>query len=301
LEEAGGVVDSAVGVVVDVEEVEEGDSAVEAALEEKVLEEEEAMAAGAPALLLPPGVLHKMVQEAAAAGPDGAAAAPSSNEEAEAAPEVAAPVASEGGWGMPPANSPANPRPPLGPSGAADTGRSWGVPGVTAVEQPVGRWLDKSGRGNHLIQPTSASRPTYSKRYNVLLATATLATQSVTVAAGSYTLSFAGAGSITLSGTGSGTFSAGTHTITTTAGSLTLTVSGAVTTADFRRTIHTQMGMPAYQRVTTATDYDETGFLPRLRFDGADDSLYSAASVNFSASDEMTVLAGLTRRISELG
>jgi len=149
--------------------------------------------------------------------------------------------------------------------------------------------------GNHLIQPTSASRPTYSKRYNLLLATATLATQSVTVAAGSYTLSFAGAGSITLSGTGSGTFSAGTHTITTTAGSLTLTVSGAVTSADLRRTIHTQMGMPAYQRVTTATDYDETGFLPRLRFDGADDSMYSAASINFSATDEMTVIVGQTR------
>jgi hypothetical protein len=55
------------------------------------------------------------------------------------------------------------------------------------------------------------------------------------------------------------------------------------------------MGMPAYQRVTTATDYDETGFLPRLRFDGADDSMYSAASVDFSASDEMTVLAGVAK------
>lgn len=64
---------------------------------------------------------------------------------------------------------------------------------------------------------------------------------------------------------------------------------------DLRRTIHTQMGMPAYQRVTTATDYDQSGFLPRLAFNGASSGMYSAASVDFSASDEMTVLAGLTK------
>lgn len=32
---------------------------------------------------------------------------------------------------------------------------------VTAVGQPVGKWLDKSGNGNHASQPVSASRPTY--------------------------------------------------------------------------------------------------------------------------------------------
>lgn len=32
---------------------------------------------------------------------------------------------------------------------------------VTAAGQPVGRMLDKSGRGNHAIQATSAARPTY--------------------------------------------------------------------------------------------------------------------------------------------
>ena len=31
---------------------------------------------------------------------------------------------------------------------------------VTAVEQPVGKMLDKSGRGNHATQTTTASRPT---------------------------------------------------------------------------------------------------------------------------------------------
>ncbi len=39
---------------------------------------------------------------------------------------------------------------------------------VTAVEQPVGRILDKSGGGNHAIQPTATSRPTLSSRYNLL-------------------------------------------------------------------------------------------------------------------------------------
>lgn len=39
---------------------------------------------------------------------------------------------------------------------------------VTAVEQPVGRILDKSGRGNHATQATSGSRPVLSARYNLL-------------------------------------------------------------------------------------------------------------------------------------
>lgn len=36
---------------------------------------------------------------------------------------------------------------------------SAGTVPVTAVEQPVGRILDKSGRGNHAIQPTTTKRP----------------------------------------------------------------------------------------------------------------------------------------------
>lgn len=42
---------------------------------------------------------------------------------------------------------------------------------VTAVEQPVGRILDKSGRGNHATQSTSGSRPVLSARYNRLTKT----------------------------------------------------------------------------------------------------------------------------------
>jgi len=48
---------------------------------------------------------------------------------------------------------------------------SAGTTPVTAVEQPVGRILDKSGGGNHAIQPTATSRPTLSSRYNLLTKT----------------------------------------------------------------------------------------------------------------------------------
>lgn len=43
-----------------------------------------------------------------------------------------------------------------------------GTTPVTAVEQPVGLMLDKSGRGNHAYQPTATSRPVLSARYNLL-------------------------------------------------------------------------------------------------------------------------------------
>lgn len=43
-----------------------------------------------------------------------------------------------------------------------------GTTPVTGVEQPVGRILDKSGRGNHATQTTTASRPVLSARVNLL-------------------------------------------------------------------------------------------------------------------------------------
>ena len=45
---------------------------------------------------------------------------------------------------------------------------STGTTPVTAVEQPVGRILDKSGNANHATQAVNASRPTYRARYNLL-------------------------------------------------------------------------------------------------------------------------------------
>ncbi len=46
-----------------------------------------------------------------------------------------------------------------------------GTTPVTAVEQPVGKILDKSGKGNHATQSVTASRPVLSARYNLLTQT----------------------------------------------------------------------------------------------------------------------------------
>ena len=159
---------------------------------------------------------------------------------------------------------------------------SAGTTPVTAVEQPVGLILDKSGRGNHASQTSTSpdKRPVWSARYNLYLATDTLSTQNVTTVATSYRLRFTGAGTITLSGTATGTYSAGTHTITCTAGTLTSTVSGTVTDADLR-VANESSALPPYQRVVTATDYDTTGFPAFLRFDGTNDALVTN-SIDFS-------------------
>jgi hypothetical protein len=57
------------------------------------------------------------------------------------------------------------------------------------------------------------------------------------------------------------------------------------------------VGLPVYQRVGAATDYATTGFPPYLAFDGTDDSL-STGSINFTATDKMSVFAGL-RKLSD--
>jgi hypothetical protein len=57
------------------------------------------------------------------------------------------------------------------------------------------------------------------------------------------------------------------------------------------------VGIPAYQRVAAATDYDTSGFPLYLRFDGTDDSL-STASIDFSATDKMSVFSGV-RKLSD--
>ena len=49
---------------------------------------------------------------------------------------------------------------------------------------------------------------------------------------------------------------------------------------------------PTYQRVAAATDYNSSGFLPYLAFDGVDDSMLTN-SVDFTATDKMTVWQGL--------
>ena len=57
------------------------------------------------------------------------------------------------------------------------------------------------------------------------------------------------------------------------------------------------VGLPAYQRVTTATDYDTTGFPLFLRFDGTDDFLVSA-TISPGSVDKAQVFAGV-RKLSD--
>jgi hypothetical protein len=146
------------------------------------------------------------------------------------------------------------------------------MPGTGQVDPPVGLMLDKSGGGYHASQNTTTARPTLSGRYNLLTATETLATQSVTTEATDYTLSFSGEGTVTLSGTATGTYSAGTHTITCTKGTLTCTVDGSVTEADLR-VKRDGSSLPAYQAVVDADNYDTEGFPLFLKRDKVDDDL----------------------------
>jgi hypothetical protein len=78
---------------------------------------------------------------------------------------------------------------------------------------------------------------------------------------------------------------------------------GADATADILmwhpdvRVTNDGVGIPAYQRINAATDYDTSGFPLYLRFDGTDDSL-ATASVDFSATNKMSVFAGV-RKLSD--
>ena len=57
------------------------------------------------------------------------------------------------------------------------------------------------------------------------------------------------------------------------------------------------VGLPSYQRVTTSTDYDTTGFPLYLKFDGTDDFLVSG-TINPGSVDKAQVFAGV-RKLSD--
>ena len=157
-----------------------------------------------------------------------------------------------------------------------------GTTPVTAAGQSVGYRRDKSGRGNHQVAVSDAKRGIYgwmpkTGRRNLLNATNTLSTQSVTVTAVAHTLAFTGTGTVTLSGVstagplvGTGASNRVSLTFTPTAGSLTLTVSGSVTLAQL------ELGSTAtaYQRVVSQYDITEAG-VPTCYYvqaDGVDDA-----------------------------
>ena len=173
--------------------------------------------------------------------------------------------------------------------GTATAGASFSVDNISI----------KQIAGNHAFQSdaTPGKRPLLSARVNLLLATATLSTQSVTTVATNYALAFTGAGTVTLSGTATGTLSAGSNTFTATAGTLTLTVSGSVTLADLRPTNSGAL-LPPYQRVNTATDYDTVGFPLYLKCNGSSSAM-STNSINFTVTDKMTVVTGV-RKLSDV-
>ena len=158
--------------------------------------------------------------------------------------------------------------------------------------------------GNHATQSTAGSRPMYGiepkgGRRNLLLATDTLATQSLTVTAAAHTLAFTGTGTVTLSGAstagplvGTGAGNRVSLTFTPTAASLTLTVSGSVTLAQL------ELGSSAtnYQKVVTAFDVTEAGVntCHYCQYDGSDDGMVTN-SIDFTATDKMSVFAGVRR------
>lgn len=164
--------------------------------------------------------------------------------------------------------------------------------------------------GNHAIQPTSGARPIRGRvpkrgRVNELVSTTTMATQNVTVTNAQRTLSFTGTGTVTLSGTstagplvGTGVNDRVSLTFTPTAGTLTLTVTGSVTLAQL------QLGaaFDNYQAVNDSLGFNVTesgqpscGY---LSFNGSNQWMQTAAAVNFSATDEMSVFAGV-RKVSD--
>jgi hypothetical protein len=168
----------------------------------------------------------------------------------------------------------------------------------------VGGIADKSGRGNHASQASGTQKPLRARiplggRRNMLVATATMGTQSVTVPAAQLTLSIMGTGTVTLTGVstagpliGTGAGNTVSLTFTPTAGSLTLTVVGSVTSAQ----LELGAARTGYQAVVADWDVTESGVtsIPALYFDGSDDSLATAA-IDFTGTDKMTVFAGVEK------
>ena len=175
---------------------------------------------------------------------------------------------------------------------------------VTKLGQSVGKILDLSGRGNHVVQATAASQWTIQARNNQLVSTAAGLTQSVTLLATPYTLSFKGTGTVTLSGAstagplvGTGVSDRVSLTFTPTAGSVTFTLSGTITEEQL------EYGSTAttYQAVVSATDYTDIGLSPYLELDGTDDSAATANIVDFSATDNVSIWSGVRKEKTGLG
>lgn len=227
---------------------------------------------------------------------------------------------------------------------------------VTAVEQPVGRILDKSGRGNNATQSTSSARPVLSARYNLFVKTENLADtatwgtsfvsggtrsggsltlnatesyvyfyQDVSLIAAPYVftadvvsnqtisnvpfrISFGASGwTALLSMTANVTYrlsiaftpAAGTGGLSIGLDNRSSINPGGSTATGYTVTFNrldlriTNNGLviPAYQSVTSSTNYDIAGFPVFLRFDGVDDYL-ATGNINGSASQKGQMFVG---------
>jgi hypothetical protein len=158
------------------------------------------------------------------------------------------------------------------------------------VLDPVARVNDLSGRGNHVTQATLGNRPILARHpsgglRNILVQTATMATQTRTVKAAQHTLSFRGTGTVTLTGAstagplvGTGPSNIVSLTFTPSAGSLILTVSGTVEIAQ----LELGASRTSYQDVLDANGLNVTesgqADVYYLHNDGAGDNLESSQS-----------------------
>lgn len=160
--------------------------------------------------------------------------------------------------------------------------------------------------GNHATQATAGARLTYgiepkTGTRNLLLATDTLAAQSLTVTAVPHTLAFTGTGTVTLSGAstagplvGTGVGNRVTLTFTPTAASLALTVLGSVTLAQL------EAGSVAtpYQKVVTAFEVTEAG-IPTCHYCAyAGANSMASTAVDFTATNSVSIFAGV-RKLSD--
>jgi len=242
---------------------------------------------------------------------------------------------------------------------------SAGTVPVTAVGQPVGKMLDKSGRGNHRIQATTTKRPILSARLNLLVYSEvltnivwqTINSAAVTDNAGTdplggntadrlltpaslgsgiqqiYTLAASGGSGETFtfsiwvkSNTGS---SQSCRVKLTHGGVLDNFLDITATTSWVRQTITVTNGIAVgssmicgvlnpvagtsvdvllwgaqlvngsnaetYQRITDSDTYNSVGFPHYLQYDGVDDFMVTAASINLSATDAVTAWAGIQK------
>ena len=72
------------------------------------------------------------------------------------------------------------------------------------------------------------------------------------------------------------------------------TAAGTESTFIWGAQVDNASSIGTYQRIAAATDYATAGFLPYLALDGTDDS-FGTNSIDFSATDKMSVCAGVTK------